>query len=322
MSGHDVIVIGASAGGVEALVALVHDLPPDLPAALFVVLHIPPYGTSVLPAILSRKGPLPARHPTDGEAIQPGHIYIAPPDYHLLIDGDRIRLSRGPNENGHRPAIDTLFRSAARSAGPRVIGVVLSGALDDGTAGLQAMKMRGGLAVVQDPEDALFSSMPRSAVDNVAVDHVLPLSAIAPALATLTRQPVPEQEEAAVPDEMEIEVGVAEMDMAALEADRAGAPSGYACPDCHGVLWEVQEGELVRFRCRVGHAYSPDSLLASQSRAWRTPSGSPCAPWKKARRWPSACKSGPTSAATASPPPASGSRPRTCCSAPPSSAAP
>ena len=266
MRGHDIIVIGASAGGVEALVGLVRDLPPDLPAAIFVVLHVPPYGTSVLPAILSRKGPLPARHPADGEAIQPGHIYVAPPDYHLLIEDDRIRLSRGPTENGHRPAIDTLFRTAARSAGPRVIGVVLSGALDDGTAGLQAIKMRGGIAVVQDPDDALFSSMPRSALDNVAVDHVLPLPAIAPALATLTRQPAPEMENTAVSEEMEIESDIAEMDMAAIESDRAGAPSGYACPECHGVLWEMQEGELVRFRCRVGHAYSPDSLLATQTK--------------------------------------------------------
>ena len=244
---------------------LVADLPPDLPAALFVVLHIPAYGYSVLPAILSRRGPLPARHPTDGEAIRPGHIYIAPPDHHLLINGSRIRLSRGPTENGHRPAIDTLFRTAAVAAGPRVIGVVLSGALDDGTAGLQAIKRRGGLAVVQDPEDALFSSMPRSAVDHVAVDQILPLPAIAPALATLAREPVTEREGADVPPEMEIESEIARMDMAAIETPRAGEPSGYTCPECHGALWEVQDEGMARFRCRVGHAYSSDSLLAAQA---------------------------------------------------------
>ena len=265
MARHDIIVIGASAGGVEALASLARDLPPDLPAAVFVVLHVPPYGISVLPAILSRQGPLPARHPSDGEPYEPGHIYVAPPDHHLLIADGRIRLSRGPSENGHRPAIDTLFRTAARTAGPRVIGVVLSGALDDGTAGLQAVKMRGGLAVVQDPDDALFSSMPRSAVENVAVDHVLPLTDIAAALATLARQPTPDENEGPVPEEMKVEADVAGMDMAAIETPRAGQPSGYTCPECHGALWEVQDGDLPRFRCRAGHAYSPRTLMASQS---------------------------------------------------------
>lgn len=265
MLGHDIVVIGASAGGVEALTALVRDLPFDLPAALFVVLHVPPYGTSVLPGILTRQGPLPARHPADGEPFLPGHIYVAPPDHHLLIEDGHIRLSRGPSENGHRPAVDTLFRTAARTAGPRVIGVVLSGALDDGTAGLQAIKICGGLAVVQDPEEALFSSMPRSAVDNVAVDHVLPLAAIAPALVHLTRLPAAPKGGRPVPEELKIEADVAAMDMAAIETPRAGEPSGYTCPECHGALWEVEEGDMARFRCRVGHAYSPDSLLASQS---------------------------------------------------------
>ncbi len=266
MPGHDIIVIGASAGGVEALAALAAGLPTDLSAAVFVVLHLPAYGVSVLPAILSRRGPLPARHPVDGEPIRPGHIYVAPPDHHLMLEDGHIRLSRGPSENGHRPAVDVLFRSAARAAGPRVIGVVLTGALDDGTAGLLAVKQRGGLTVVQDPDEALFPSMPRSAVDHVAVDHILTLPAIAPALATLTRAPVSERDMLIMPDEMQTEVRVAAMDPAALEAPRAGAPSGYTCPECHGALWEVEDGRMIRFRCRVGHAYSPDSLIAHQVR--------------------------------------------------------
>jgi two-component system chemotaxis response regulator CheB len=264
MPGHDIIVIGASAGGVEALAALTEGLPADLPAAVFVVLHIPAFGISVLPAILSRRGALPARHPADWEPIRPGHIYIAPPDHHLLIEDGYIRLSRGPSENGHRPAVDVLFRSAARSYGPRVIGVVLTGALDDGTAGLLAIKQRSGLAVVQDPTDALFESMPHSAMDHVAVDHVVPLEGIAPLLATLTYQMVSEKDIPNVPDEMQTETEVAAMNAEALETPRAGTPSGYTCPECHGALWEVEDKHLIRFRCRVGHAYSPDSLIAHQ----------------------------------------------------------
>lgn len=148
--GHDIIVVGASAGGVETLAEMVSRLPADLPAAVFIVLHVPPYGTSVLPSILSRRGPLPAYHPADGEQIRPGRIYVAPPDHHLIIQQDKVRLTRGPAENRHRPAIDTLFRSAARFYGPRVAGVVLTGTLDDGTAGLLAVKMRGGSALAQD----------------------------------------------------------------------------------------------------------------------------------------------------------------------------
>jgi len=265
---HDIVVVGASAGGVEALTRLVADLPPDLPAAVFVVLHVPSYGTSVLPDILSRRGPLPACHPHDGQAIERGHIYIAPPDHHLVLQEGRIRLTRGPHENGVRPAVDVLFRSAARAFGPRTIGVILSGMLDDGTAGAQAIKMRGGRVMVQDPDDALFSGMPRSAAEHVAVDAVLPLPQIAPTLAQWTREPVPEaRAEPPVPPGMETEVDMALFGPESLEGDHPGTPSAFACPECHGVLWEIEDGALQRYRCRVGHAYSPAVLLAEQSEA-------------------------------------------------------
>ena len=264
----DVIVLGASAGGVEALAELISLLPADLPAAVFVVLHIPPHGASVLPSILSRRGRLPARHPEDGERVRRGQVYVAPPDHHLLLRQDAgtlfVRLTRGPAENGHRPAVDTLFRSAARAAGPRVAGVILTGTLDDGTAGLEAVKIRGGMALVQDPDEALFSAMPRSAIENVSVDYVQTLAALAQTLTVLAGE-THSAEMPPVPKTMAVEDDIAALDADALETPRAGRPSGFSCPDCHGVLWEMQEGELTRYRCRVGHAFSPESLLASQS---------------------------------------------------------
>ncbi len=184
-------MIGASAGGVGALCGVIEYLPPDFPAAVFVVLHLAPHGGSALPSILGRSGCLPASHPSPGEAIEPGRIYVAPPDHHLAIDGDRIILSRNASENGHRPAIDVLFRTAARAFGSRVVGVVLTGNLDDGTAGLAAIKRCGGAAVVQDPSEADYPSMPESAIANVNVDHVLPLGDIGPLLDRLAREPRP-----------------------------------------------------------------------------------------------------------------------------------
>src|ERR687896_251859 len=174
MPSHDTVVIGASAGGVKALTAIVSRFPASLPAAVFVGIHLPVNSPSVLPQILQRAGPLPAAFASHGEAIKHGHIYIAPPDHHLLIARGYMRVVRGPKENRHRPSADALFRTAASAYGPRVVGVVLTGALDDGTLGLQAVKRRGGLAVVQDPHDALVPSMPRSALESVQVDYCLP----------------------------------------------------------------------------------------------------------------------------------------------------
>jgi two-component system, chemotaxis family, protein-glutamate methylesterase/glutaminase len=266
MPGRDIIAVGASAGGVEALGQLVRGLPADLPAAVFVVLHVPPHGTSVLPNILRRAGRLRVDHAKDGEPIVPGRVYVAPPDFHMLLKDGQVRLARGPTENSHRPAIDPLFRTAARRYGRRVVGVVLSGVLDDGTAGLLAVKNRGGLAVVQHPDDALYSGMPQTAIENVAVDHVQPAADLGPLLARLAAEPLPPVAEPPVPPEMEMEADMAELELQAMQSfDRPGAPIPFACPDCHGVLWELHEGDLIRYRCRVGHAWSPDSLLAKQS---------------------------------------------------------
>ncbi len=266
MPGHDIIVIGASAGGVDALTQLVRGLPRDLPAAVFVVLHVPAHGPSVLPRILSRAGSLPAVHPQDRDAIRPGIIYTAPPDYHLLVKRGHVRLARGPRENGHRPAVDALFRTAAKSYGPRVVGVILSGVLDDGTAGLVAVKQVGGLAAVQHPDDALYSGMPQSALENVAVDYCLPVADLPALLARLAAEPAPEPEGTHMSRDEKQEADMAELEPGALNADhRPGTPSVFGCPECGGVLWELHDGELLRFRCRVGHAWSADTLLAEQS---------------------------------------------------------
>jgi two-component system, chemotaxis family, protein-glutamate methylesterase/glutaminase len=266
MPDRDIVVVGASAGGVEALIGLVGPLPADLPASLFVVLHLPSTGGSALPDILTRHGPLPASHAKDGEPIEQRRIYVAPPDHHLLLRAGHVHLARGPHENGHRPAVDPLFRSAAREYATRVAGVVLSGTLDDGTAGLLAIKSRGGVAIVQHPEEALYPGMPNNAIEHVEVDHVLPAAGIAGTLARLAREPVPEPADP-VAAELKAEVELEGFSMEAIGGGNPGRASGFSCPDCNGVLWEIQDGGLVRFRCRVGHAWSPESLLTQQSEA-------------------------------------------------------
>jgi two-component system chemotaxis response regulator CheB len=266
MPGHDIMVVGASAGGLEALKLLVSGLPQDFRAALFVVQHIAPEAVSVLPAILSRAGPLPAAHADNGQAIEPGHIYVAPPDHHLLVEPWHIRLTRGPKENRFRPAVDVLCRSAAYAYGPRAVGVILTGSLDDGTAGLWAIKDRGGIAVVQDPEEALFPSMPKSALRHVAVDYCLPLADIAPLLVRLSAIPAPEEGGSPVSERLDIEARIAkEANALEIGVMRLGTLSPYTCPDCHGVLMQIEEGGLLRFRCHTGHAFSVSNLLAEVS---------------------------------------------------------
>ena len=218
MAGHDIIVVGASAGGVETLSRLVSDLPEDLPAAVFVVLHVGPHWTTALPRILARQTKLPLDHARDGEPIEPGRVYVARPDHHLLVERGVVRVTAGPKEDGHRPSIDALFRSAAAGFGPRVVGVVLSGTLDDGTAGLRAIHERGGLAVVQDPDDALFPGMPESALAGDYADFVVPLREIGSLLSDLARnEPVPEGQSPAMADELDAELRWANPDYRALE---------------------------------------------------------------------------------------------------------
>jgi two-component system, chemotaxis family, protein-glutamate methylesterase/glutaminase len=265
--GHGVIVIGASAGGVEALRRVVSGLPADLGSAVFVVLHLPPGGTSVLPAILRRAGDLPASHAIDGEDVEAARIYVAPPDNHMLVEDGVVRVTPGPRENGHRPAIDPLFRSAARSYGTNVIGVVLSGVLDDGTAGLGAVKAAGGHTVVQDPDDALYPAMPRSAIAHVSPEHVVETREIAPLLAELASAPPREAPPVPIEPEAVLEETDVAVDRGASDAPQPGEPSGFTCPECNGALWETDEDGLPRFRCRTGHQYSLDTLLSAQSQS-------------------------------------------------------
>jgi two-component system chemotaxis response regulator CheB len=261
-----IIVVGASAGGIEALRALVSALPEGFPAPICVVLHTAPQAPGILADILARAGKLQATNAVNGEPLKPGRIYVAPPDFHLIVEPGRVRVTKGPRENRFRPAIDPLFRSAAQVFGPAAVGVLLTGNLDDGTAGLWAIKQLGGATIVQDPADALFPSMPQSAVDHVKVDHVVPLARVAPLLVELTAVPVPAPEEARVPvpEQMQVEVKIA-MEQNPVDAglERIGEPSSFACPDCHGVLLQLKEGTRTRFRCHTGHAYSVNSLLAA-----------------------------------------------------------
>lgn len=272
MANRDIIVIGASAGGIEALQQLLRGLPDDLDASILVVLHTSGHAESLLPQIMQRASKLHVRHPRDGDHMRKGSVYIAPPDYHMIVEGNLIRVIPGPRENLHRPAIDPLFRSAAASYGRRVIGVILTGLLDDGTSGLMVVRARGGEAVVQDPATAMFSSMPQSALEEVPDAHVLHLREIPDLLVRLVREPLADPGQEAQPDKQEEteEVKIAEFDMSEIENEnRPGRPSGFACPDCGGVLWE-QDDKFLRFRCRVGHAFTARHLGAEQRHATET----------------------------------------------------
>jgi two-component system, chemotaxis family, protein-glutamate methylesterase/glutaminase len=263
MRAKHIVVVGASAGGIETLRELVRGLPRDFPAPICVVLHISPQSPSLLDAILTRAGELQAVNPRDREKLQPGRIYVAPPDYHLLVEPGIVRVTKGPRENRFRPAIDPLFRSAAQVYGPGAIGVVLSGNLDDGTAGLWAIKQLGGRAVVQSPDDALFPAMPQSALAHVRVDYALPVAEMPALLTRLTTEIVAEAADSGVAPEVEVEVKIAKEENP-LDSGLGGIaePSVYACPECHGVLLQLKEGNRVRFRCHTGHAYSTEALLA------------------------------------------------------------
>ncbi len=241
---HDIIVIGASAGGVEALKDVVKALPADLPAAVIIAIHVFPRSKSLLPQILNDVGRLYASHPADGEAIKQGQVYIAPPDHHLVIEQGHLHLSLGPKEQHQRPCINLTFRSAATAYGERVIGVVLTGQLDDGTAGLWDIKRHGGIAIVQTPEEAMFPSMPLSALREVEVDHTLKLAEIGPLLARLARNG--KAREASVEKAEELEPALTDL----------------TCPDCRGTIWKIKKGKFCEYQCRVGHVFSPKGMLA------------------------------------------------------------
>jgi two-component system, chemotaxis family, protein-glutamate methylesterase/glutaminase len=264
MPAQRLVVIGTSAGGIETLRVIVEALPPGFAAPIAVVMHTAADSPGLLHEILNRRGTLPAVQARDRERIQGGRVYVAPPDFHLIIEPGRLRITKGPRENRFRPAIDPLFRSAAQVYGPAAIGIVLTGNLDDGTAGLSTIKKLGGTTIAQDPRDALYPSMPASAIAHVAVDHVVPASGIAPLLAGLIATPVESTGGVPVPDQVNIEVNIAKEENA-LDAglQRVARPSSFACPECHGVLLELKEEGRIRFRCHTGHAYSIDSLIAA-----------------------------------------------------------
>jgi two-component system chemotaxis response regulator CheB len=259
----DIIVIGGSAGGVEALMQLCAGLPRDLPAAIFVVQHISPTSKSVLPDLLTRAGPLPAKHPVDGETIMHGQLYVAPPDHHLLLHEGSIMLRRGPQENRTRPAIDPLFRSAAVAYGPRVVGVVLTGLLDDGAAGLVAIKRCGGVCVVQDPADAQWPEMPRRALERNQPDYIVPIGEMAALLSRLSREIAGPR--AQVPSALNLEARIAAQEFDPVQTPTLGQPSRLSCPQCGGVLNEVPDEGTIRFRCQTGHAFTSEGLMVAQT---------------------------------------------------------
>lgn len=236
--------MGASAGGVEALQQLASQLPAGFPGSLFVVLHMLPRTRSFLPEILGRATNLPANHAEDGEKIEPGRIYIACPDLHLVLERDHVHLSRGPKEQHHRPCVNVTFRSAALAYGERVTGIVLTGELDDGTAGLWEVKRRGGIAVVQNPENAAFPSMPLNALREVEADYTVDVSEMG---ALLMRLATGQEGRKSVP----VEVAMEERRLTDL-----------TCPDCRGTIWEVYRGNNREYQCRVGHTYSPKAMFS------------------------------------------------------------
>jgi two-component system chemotaxis response regulator CheB len=257
-----VVAIGASAGGVEALSQLVGKLPHDLPYAVLVALHLPPDAPSVLARILDRSGPLPAEAARDGDELTPGRIYVAVPDRHLLVSDHHVVLSEGPTENGHRPAINALFRSVALNFGPRAIGVLLSGVLDDGVVGAGAIRSRGGTTIVQQPDDAMYPSMPLNAIEAGVVDHQVAATDVGQLLAQLSDRDIEERD--MEPDEsieLENRIAMGRRFSTSFDGESLGPHSGYTCPDCNGSLMSVSENN---YRCRVGHAWTADALLKAR----------------------------------------------------------
>jgi two-component system chemotaxis response regulator CheB len=260
MANRDVLAVGASAGGVEALLFLAKNLPRDFPASVLVTIHLPRHSPSLLDEVLSRAGPLPAAFALEGEQLKKGHIYIAPPDRHLLLDGnDRLELGVGARENNARPAIDPMLRAAAICCGFRAVGVVLTGAMGDGASGLWTLHQCGGVTVVQDPTDAAFAEMPLTALNRAAPDHVVPLAEMPALLRSLVQQPAGEPVPA--PRHTRYEVEIAKGRPSSMhDMDGLGRRSVLSCPDCGGVMWEIDEDDVIRYRCHVGHAYAAELM--------------------------------------------------------------
>jgi len=259
MANRDILAIGTSAGGVEALLFLAARLERHFPAAVLLTIHLPSHIQSSLDQLLTRAGPLPATFAKDGDVLKKSQIYIAPPDRHLLVDGARLFLGEGSRENNARPAIDPMLRSAAVCCGSRSIGVVLTGTLGDGASGLWAIRKAGGIAVVQDPEDAAFSEMPLNAVNRAQPDHIVTLAEMPALLASLVKQPAGAAKP--LPRSLQYEVEIARTGQSSMEEmDTIGRRSLLACPDCGGVTWEIDEDDLSRFRCHTGHTYNADLM--------------------------------------------------------------
>lgn len=259
------VVIGTSAGGSDALARLLPQLSPDFPGAVFIAQHAPADATGEASLRALRKvSALEVSRAEDGESFKAGRVYLAPPDRHMMLKQNKIMLTKGARENGWRPAIDPLFRSAAVAHGPRVIGVVLTGYLDDGTAGLVAIQRCGGKCVVQDPRDAAYPDMPQNALTQVDADRCVPIAEMGAALTEIANGKVPKRK--ATPEDIVIEARIAERVLSDLPSVEAlGEQVPYNCPDCGGVLWEIDKGPTLRYRCHTGHAFTAPVLLARQS---------------------------------------------------------
>lgn len=263
--GHHIVVVGTSAGGLEALDEVIGQFQDGLPASVFIVQHLAPEATGeALVEVLGRHKALRCKMAEDGESFEDGTIYIAPADFHLLVKEKKVMVTKGARENRYRPAVDPLFRSAAVTHGSAVIGVVLTGMLDDGTAGLVAVQKCGGVTVVQDPKDAAYPEMPQSAVNNLKVDHCVPLARMGALLEKLVREPAGKS--TPIPKDIRTEAEIAERVLSNVaQVNALGAQVPYNCPNCGGVLWKMDTPDLQRFRCHTGHSFTTAALLESQS---------------------------------------------------------
>jgi two-component system chemotaxis response regulator CheB len=258
------VVVGGSAGSLDPLRTLAAGLPADFAAAVLVVMHVSSNGRSALAEILDRAGPLPARAARHGQPIEPGQILVGPPDRHLVVHDDVVHLSRGPRENQHRPAIDALFNSAARWHGPDVVGVVLSGVLDDGAVGAMAIAAQDGIVLVQDPEEAQCPGMPTAALRAVRRARPVPSGEIAKLLTTIIDGLAPDEPPTARDEFLEWEASNVDTAPASSRGDTPGAPAAIGCPDCHGGMFEVTDNGNLHYVCHVGHSWSPETLLTTQ----------------------------------------------------------